>query len=114
MCFAFVAASTAGASAARHVIACSAASAKDQTRVGFLKNAGLAAAAAAASVAVPAIAMAEEGSELKVGDEATTDSGLMYKVTAVGKGAKPTAGNTIKAHYTGEHFCVRADLSVCT
>jgi hypothetical protein len=31
----------------------------------------------------------------------TTESGLRYKVVAVGNGAIPSPGQTVKAHYTG-------------
>lgn len=31
----------------------------------------------------------------------TTESGLRYKVIAVGNGAIPAPGQTVKAHYTG-------------
>lgn len=96
--------STAGASSVRQVLACSASSPSGQTRVGFLKNTGLAA-AVVASIAVPAAAMAEVEEEeeevVKVGEEVITGSGLKYVVTVAGKGAKPKVGNTIKAHYTG-------------
>lgn len=102
-----VAASTAGASAARRVLTCSASSTDGQTRASYLKAIGLATAATVATVAAPSIALAEgtpaDGEpEVKIGEEVTTDSGLKYVVTVAGKGTKPTAGNTIKAHYTGQ------------
>lgn len=91
----------AGASSARQVVACAAKASEGESRVVFLKKAGLATAAVIA--AAPTVVLAEEdGEERKVGDEVTTDSGLHFVVTAVGKGAKPSPGNTIKAHYTGE------------
>merc|ERR1719506_142681 len=34
-------------------------------------------------------------------DYQTTDSGMKYKVTAVGAGAVPSQGAVVKAHYTG-------------
>ena len=72
----------------------------------FLNRAGLAAAATVAAVtSTPLVANAEEDDGgVKVGEEVTTDSGLKYIVTVAGKGAKPSAGNTIKAHYTGKRF----------
>ena len=39
--------------------------------------------------------------DLKAGME-TTESGLMYKITKKGTGAKPTPGNTIQVHYAGK------------
>ena len=42
---------------------------------------------------------------MKIGEEVTTGSGLKYVVTVAGKGTKPTAGQTIKAHYTGQWHC---------
>lgn len=56
------------------------------------------AATAAAVVAVPAGAVAEDD---KYKDFVTTDSGLRYKVTKEGTGAVPTAGATVKTQYTG-------------
>ena len=78
----------------------------------YLKAIGLATAATAATVAAPSIALAEwtpagEEPEVKIGEEVTTGSGLKYVVTVAGKGTKPTAGNTIKAHYTGRWHCCR-------
>lgn len=68
----------------------------------FLNRAGLAAVATVAAVtSTPMVANAEEDDGVKVGEEVTTDSGLKYTVTVAGKGAKPSPGNTIKAHYTG-------------
>ncbi len=68
----------------------------------FLNRAGLAAVATVAAVtSTPLVANAEEDDGVKVGEEVTTDSGLKYTVTVAGKGAKPNAGNTVKAHYTG-------------
>ncbi|CAM9804283.1 unnamed protein product [Scytosiphon promiscuus] len=98
---------TAGGSSGRKVVSCSASSSSSstqgggkQSRVAFLNRAGIAAAATFAAVTVtPMIAHAEE--DVKVGEEVTTDSGLKYTVTVAGKGAKPSPGNTIKAHYTG-------------
>lgn len=103
-----VAASTAGTSAARRALTCSASSSEGQTRVAYLKAVGLATAATVATVVAPSIALAEgtpageEEPEVKIGEEVTTGSGLKYVVTVAGKGAKPAAGNTIKAHYTGQ------------
>lgn len=74
----------------------------------YLKAVGLATAATVATVVAPSIALAEgtpageEEPEVKIGEEVTTGSGLKYVVTVAGKGAKPAAGNTIKAHYTGQ------------
>lgn len=70
----------------------------------FLNRAGLAAAATVAAVtSSPMVANAEEDDDgVKVGEEVTTDSGLKYIVTVAGKGAKPSPGNMIKAHYTGD------------
>lgn len=102
-----VAASTAGASTARRALTCSASCSEGQTRVSYLKAVGLATAATVATVVAPSIALAEgtpagEEPEVKIGEEVTTGSGLKYVVTVAGKGAKPAAGNTIKAHYTGQ------------
>eukprot|EP00904_Undaria_pinnatifida_P009345 jgi/Undpi1/5540/HiC_scaffold_2.g00817.m1 len=100
-------ASTAGTSAARRVLTCSASSTGgQQSRASYLKTVGLATAATVASVAAPSIVLAEGTSaggddEVKIGEEVTTGSGLKYVVTVAGKGTKPTAGQTIKAHYTG-------------
>lgn len=102
-----LAVTTAGGSSGRKVVSCSASSSSSSqgggkhSRVAFLNRAGLAAAATFAAVtATPMVAHAEE--DVKVGEEVTTDSGLKYTVTVAGKGAKPSPGNTIKAHYTGE------------
>ena len=68
----------------------------------FLNRAGVAAVATVAAVtSSPLVANAEEEDGVKVGEEVTTDSGLKYTVTVAGKGAKPNAGNMVKAHYTG-------------
>lgn len=106
--------SAAGASSARRGLTCSASSPEGQTRVAYLKKAGLAVAASAvASAVVPVVALAEEAKdEVKVGEEVTTQTGLKYVVTVAGKGAKPNAGNTIKAHYTGELYGYRLDLEL--
>lgn len=103
-----VAASIAGTSAARKVLTCSAASKEgQQSRASYLKAVGLATAATVASVAAPSIVLAEGApaevvDEVKIGEEVTTGTGLKYVVTVAGKGAKPVAGQTIKAHYTGQ------------
>eukprot|EP00752_Nemacystus_decipiens_P011904 g10555.t1 len=100
---------SAGGSSSRKVITCSASSSSSSqggvqhNRMAFLNRAGLAAAATVAAVtATPIVANAEEDDDgVKVGEEVTTDSGLKYVVTVAGKGAKPSPGNMIKAHYTG-------------
>lgn len=88
----------AGFSAGRQTITCAASTPGGHTRVAFLESAGLTAAATIAMA--PAVTLADDG-VVNPGEEVTTDSGLKYVVTAVGKGAKPNTGNTIKAHYTG-------------
>ncbi|CAN0097588.1 unnamed protein product, partial [Ectocarpus fasciculatus] len=97
----------ASGSSSREVVSCSASTSSSQgggqhSRVAFLNKAGLAAATTVAAVtASPMLARAEEGDEVKVGEEVTTDSGLKYTVTVAGKGSKPSPGNMVKAHYTG-------------
>lgn len=73
----------------------------------FLNRAGLAAAATVVAVtSTPMVANAmDEDDGVKVGEEVTTDSGLKYTVTVAGKGAKPSPGNMVKAHYTGNCNC---------
>lgn len=99
---------SAGRSSSRKVITCSASSSSSQggvqhNRMAFLNRAGLAAVATVAAVtSTPVVVNAEEDDDgVKVGEEVTTDSGLKYTVTVAGKGAKPAAGNMVKAHYTG-------------
>lgn len=87
-----------GVSTARQAITCAASAPGGHTRVAFLESAGLTAAAVIGMA--PAVTLADDG-EVTLGEEVTTDSGLKYVVTAVGKGAKPNTGNTVKAHYTG-------------
>jgi len=58
-----------------------------------------AAVALAALLAVPAFA-AQEAKKV-AGKTVTTASGLKYVDVVVGKGASPTAGKTVKVHYTG-------------
>ena len=84
----------------RQVVTCSTSPQTGKTRATFLERAGLMTAAAIAIA--PVVTLAADG-EVKVGEEVTTASGLKYVVTAAGKGAKPNAGNTIKAHYTGKY-----------
>lgn len=50
------------------------------------------------NLAAGAAFLAENGKKPGV---ITTASGLQYQVVAAGKGAKPTAENTVKVHYTG-------------
>jgi peptidylprolyl isomerase len=52
----------------------------------------------AALLAVPAFAAQEAK---KDGKTVTTASGLKYVDVVVGKGASPSAGKTVKVHYTG-------------
>eukprot|EP00903_Cladosiphon_okamuranus_P014007 g13026.t1 len=98
-----------GTSSSRKVITCSATSSSSQgggvqhNRMAFLNRAGLAAAATVAAVtSTPMVANAEsEDDGVKVGKEITTETGLKYTVTVAGKGARPSPGNMVKAHYTG-------------
>ncbi|MGB9080211.1 MAG: FKBP-type peptidyl-prolyl cis-trans isomerase [Desulfuromonadaceae bacterium] len=53
----------------------------------------------AALLAVPAFAAQE--AKKGNGKTVTTASGLKYVDVVVGKGASPTAGKTVKVHYTG-------------
>ena len=53
----------------------------------------------AALLAVPAIAA--QDAKKDSGKTVTTASGLKYVDTVVGKGASPTAGKSVKVHYTG-------------
>lgn len=56
--------------------------------------------AAAASLLIPKPALADDGSDLYA-DYTTTESGLKYLITKEGDGAIPSAGQMVKAHYTG-------------
>eukprot|EP00581_Thalassiosira_minuscula_P019299 CAMPEP_0183712062 /NCGR_PEP_ID=MMETSP0737-20130205/7325_1 /TAXON_ID=385413 /ORGANISM="Thalassiosira miniscula, Strain CCMP1093" /LENGTH=158 /DNA_ID=CAMNT_0025940637 /DNA_START=134 /DNA_END=610 /DNA_ORIENTATION=+ len=56
-------------------------------------------AAATASVALPKAALADDADPYA--DYITTESGMKYLVTKEGDGAVPSAGQTVKAHYTG-------------
>ena len=53
----------------------------------------------AALLAVPAFAA--QDAKKSGGKTVTTASGLKYVDVVVGKGASPTAGKTVKVHYTG-------------
>ncbi|KAL9178702.1 hypothetical protein ACHAXT_003833 [Thalassiosira profunda] len=53
-------------------------------------------AAATASIALPNVALADD-----YADYTTTESGMKYLITKEGDGAVPTAGQLVKAHYTG-------------
>ena len=55
----------------------------------------LAAAPAASATAAPA------AGAMKVGTTVTTSSGLVFKLMNAGKGASPTAADTVKVHYRG-------------
>ncbi len=57
-----------------------------------------AAAVSAASVVLPKVAIADDAD---YADYTTTESGMKYLVTKEGDGAVPSAGQTVKAHYTG-------------
>merc|ERR1719384_1435719 len=75
-------------------------------RRNFLSKSASAGAAAAASIAAgsslpkPALAEDDAGSD-PYADYITTESGLKYKTTVEGTGGIPTAGQTVKAQYTG-------------
>lgn len=56
-------------------------------------------AAATASVALPKAVVADDADPYAA--YTTAESGLRYLVTKEGDGAIPTAGQTVKAHYTG-------------
>lgn len=49
----------------------------------------------------PALAIDEDSSADLYADYTTTESGLKYLITKEGDGAIPSAGQTVKAHYTG-------------
>ncbi|CAM9489313.1 unnamed protein product [Sphacelaria rigidula] len=86
------------------LLRCSASSPESESRRSFLSKSakGVAAAAVAAvTIGSPVVALAAEPDEVKVGEEITSDSGLKYVVTKAGTGAKPNAGDFVKAHYTG-------------
>lgn len=57
------------------------------------------AAAGAASFALPQVSRADDADPYA--SYVTTESGMKYLVTKEGDGAIPTAGQTVKAHYTG-------------
>ncbi|GMH47024.1 hypothetical protein TrRE_jg3773 [Triparma retinervis] len=67
------------------------------TRTTFLSKASTYTAASSLlpSLLLPRVAFAESS------DFVTTDSGMKYKVTAVGTGGVPPQGSTVRAHYTG-------------
>eukprot|EP00571_Detonula_confervacea_P009982 CAMPEP_0172305046 /NCGR_PEP_ID=MMETSP1058-20130122/6372_1 /TAXON_ID=83371 /ORGANISM="Detonula confervacea, Strain CCMP 353" /LENGTH=183 /DNA_ID=CAMNT_0013016493 /DNA_START=27 /DNA_END=578 /DNA_ORIENTATION=- len=52
-----------------------------------------------ASAALPKIALADDADPYA--DYLTTESGMKYLVTKEGDGGIPSAGQTVKAHYTG-------------
>lgn len=58
-----------------------------------------AAVTAAASATLPKAAFANDADPYA--DYTTTESGMKYLVTKEGDGAVPSAGQTVKAHYTG-------------
>lgn len=72
-------------------------------RRAFLSKSGQvatgAAATLAAGAAVPKAALADEDDPYA--DYETTESGLKYKITKEGTGGQPTAGQNVKAQYTG-------------
>lgn len=70
------------------------------SRRDFLSAFSSAAATAAASLLIPKPALATDDSDLYA-DYITTESGLKYTITKEGDGAIPSAGQTVKAHYTG-------------
>jgi peptidylprolyl isomerase len=77
-------------------------SSNSSRRTFLSKTAAVTAVAGVASASVlPKAALAEEAGGDLYADFITTDSGLKYKVTKEGTGAIPTAGQTVKAHYTG-------------
>mmetsp|Transcript_50277 Transcript_50277/g.151365 ORF Transcript_50277/g.151365 Transcript_50277/m.151365 type:complete len:139 (-) Transcript_50277:675-1091(-) len=89
-----VAAAAVGTAAAFHVgMGSSEPSVGVTNRRSFLKTAG---AAAVVGAAQPVLA-----DDDPYADYTTTDSGLRYKVVTEGTGAVPSAGQTVKAHYTG-------------
>jgi FKBP-type peptidyl-prolyl cis-trans isomerase FkpA len=58
----------------------------------------------ATSASAPAAAttsMAAPAANMAVGSTVTTSSGLVFKLTKVGKGPSPTATDTVKVHYRG-------------
>lgn len=57
------------------------------------------AAAAATTVSIPKSAIADDADPYA--DYTTTESGMKYLITKEGDGAIPSAGQTVKAHYTG-------------
>mmetsp|Transcript_7624 Transcript_7624/g.10386 ORF Transcript_7624/g.10386 Transcript_7624/m.10386 type:complete len:194 (-) Transcript_7624:358-939(-) len=69
------------------------------SRRGFLNTAAATATATTSSVLLPKLAIADDADPYA--DFTTTESGLRYKVTKEGTGAIPSAGQTVKAHYTG-------------
>jgi peptidylprolyl isomerase len=76
-------------------------SASATSRRNFLSQSTASVAAAAAAVTMnPLTARAADEDDLYK-DFITTESGMKYKVTKEGTGAIPTAGQNIKAHYTG-------------
>lgn len=58
-------------------------------------------AAITASVALPKLANADDDAADPYASYTTTESGMKYLVTKEGDGGIPTAGQTVKAHYTG-------------
>jgi peptidylprolyl isomerase len=69
------------------------------SRRSFLNKSAVTAAVAVSAGVGPKAALAEDSDPYA--DYTTTESGLKYKVTKEGSGAVPSAGQTVKAHYTG-------------
>ncbi len=57
--------------------------------------------AQAPAAAAASTAAAPTPGALKVGATVTTSSGLVFKLMKAGKGASPTASDTVKVHYRG-------------
>ena len=77
----------------------SASSSTAATRRDFLSASS---SAAAASLLVPKTVLAADADDGDLyADYTTTESGLKYLITKEGDGAIPTAGQLVKAHYTG-------------
>ncbi|KAL3771141.1 hypothetical protein ACHAW5_009925 [Stephanodiscus triporus] len=58
-------------------------------------------AAAGAAVALPKAAVADDAAADPYADYVTSESGMRYLITKEGDGAVPSAGQLVKAHYTG-------------
>ncbi|CAM9542207.1 unnamed protein product, partial [Choristocarpus tenellus] len=74
------------------------------SRQEFLKTSIIASTAIALTISAPAALADDEVTKVEekvVDKEYTTDSELKYTIKVLGSGAKPKAGDTIKAHYTG-------------